>query len=119
MSFHREGYDPTDERHDEIVKKITSERREQELRDIKSLLSMNAGRRFIWRQLSIAGLFKNSFTGNNQTFFNCGMQEVGQRLLADVMEADPAAFAKMQVEEKERQDAEGIKFLKESKHVRE
>jgi len=118
MSLDREGYDPTDEKHDEIVSKITRDRRDQEIRDLKSVLSTNAGRRFIWRQLSIAGLFQNPFTGNNTTFFNCGKQEIAQRLLADVMEAEPSAFSKMQVEEKERQDAEDQKFLKESKDVR-
>ena len=42
--------------------------REQELLDVKNILSTPHGRRFIWRYLGLAGVFRLSFTGNSETF---------------------------------------------------
>lgn len=73
--------------------------RQKEIDDVRKILKTPEGRRFIWRQLSKCGLFRNSFTLNsNQTGFNEGQRNIGLDLLNDVNEADVAAFAQMQNE---------------------
>ena len=44
------------------------------------VLSNEVGRHFVWLVLSEAGMFKQPFTGNSQTDFNCGRQDVGLKL---------------------------------------
>lgn len=70
--------------------------RERELNDLKFLLSSEQGRRFVWRYLELCGVFKSSFTGSSETFFLEGQRNIGLKLLADVMEADPESYIKMQ-----------------------
>lgn len=76
--------------------------RHRDLDDVKALLAMKPGRRFIWRYLSESGLFRTSFSTNgSQTSFNEGMRNVGLTMLADISEANPDAFVLMQRESKE------------------
>lgn len=60
--------------------------RRSELSDIASILGTRAGRRFFWRLFTECGIFKTSFTGNNSTFFNEGMRNVGLKFFSDVNE---------------------------------
>lgn len=69
--------------------------RDQELADIKFLLSTDQGRRFIWRYLGICGVFKNSFTGSSETFFNEGKRLIGTTLLTEVVASDPDSYLRM------------------------
>lgn len=75
--------------------------RERELGDIRWILSSPQGRRFFWRYLGECGVFKTSFTGSSQTFFNEGQRNVGLMLLADLNEAQPDAYVTMMKEAKE------------------
>jgi hypothetical protein len=45
------------------------------------------GRHFFWMIIEEAGIFKNPFTGNSVTDFNCGRGDVGRKLLK-LMETD-------------------------------
>jgi hypothetical protein len=91
---------------DEGVVKVKAEKRknkrQQEVEDLRNLLSTQAGRSFMWRLLSYCGVYKTSFTGNSTTFFNEGKRQVGLHLLDEVFEADANAFSKMQTEAVER-----------------
>ena len=75
--------------------------RKTELDDVKSILSTEHGRRFFFRYLSICGVFKSSFTGSSETYFLEGRRDVGLRLLADINESNPKAYAAL-MEENER-----------------
>lgn len=74
--------------------------RERELNDVRMVLSTLQGRRFVWRYLSECGVFRTSFTGNSQTFFNEGERNIGLKILADVNEAAPEAYLTMMNESK-------------------
>lgn len=73
---------------EKVRKKGLDERlsRRTELGDMATILNQRCGRRFIWRLLSEAGIFKSSFTGNNSTFFNEGRRDIGLKFLADTQE---------------------------------
>lgn len=75
--------------------------RETELNDIRFVLSERSGRRFVWRYLEEAGIFRTSFTGNSETFFREGGRNLGLKLLADINEAQPDAYVQMVRESKE------------------
>jgi len=66
--------------------------------DLRKVLSSANGRRFVWRVISEAGIFKGSFTGNSGTFFNEGKRDMGLFILNDILKSHPDAFAQMQRE---------------------
>ncbi len=83
-------------------KKLNAEQKRirlREINDIRKVLKIPEGRRFIWRLWSVCGIFRNPFTANaNQSAFNAGRMSVGQEILADVNNADVSAFARLQNE---------------------
>lgn len=80
--------DPTDLRgqdadSDEAAAKAELQRK-QEIEDVRWLMSSPRGRRFVWRVLSKAGIYRTSFTGNSETFFREGARNLGLFLLAEI-----------------------------------
>lgn len=73
-------------------------RRRQE--DVLFVLSTTQGRRFYWELMKRCGIFETSMTGNNTTFFNEGMRNIGLMLLNDLNELAPQAYLKMMEESK-------------------
>ncbi len=78
--------------------------RENELDDVRHVLSTPNGRRFFWRYLSECGVFKTSFDGSSRTYFNEGERNVGLKLMADVNDADPEAYVTMLLESRGDKD---------------
>ena len=72
---------------------------EKLVRSVSKVIDTNAGRDVIWEILGITGLYNNSFTGNSTTFFNEGKRSVGWDILQMLNDADPAAYARMQLEQ--------------------
>ena len=81
--------------------------RERELNDLRLVMSSVEGRRFVWRLLEKAGVFRTSFTGNSTTFFNEGMRNMGLMVLGDVHEAAAEAYIVMMNESKEGEGSNG------------
>ena len=82
----------------ERAKKI---KRDQYIADMSFLLGDPRGRRVIWELLERGGVFRISFTGNSETFFNEGKRQIALSLLEDVMESRPDAYLQMSKEAKE------------------
>lgn len=74
--------------------------RDRELNDVRHVLGSIQGRRLIWRYLETCGVFRTSFTGSSQTFFNEGERNIGLKLLADINEASPESYLTMLKESK-------------------
>ncbi len=74
--------------------------RDQEVGDMKELMSHAWGRRVLWRILSWAGVFKLSFSEGQHslTDFKEGMRNIGLKLLDECTLADPNMFLRMQQE---------------------
>lgn len=89
-----------DEQHKKKIKRdeILKRDKDREIEDLKKLLSMPEGRRYIWRLMAHAGVFRTSFTGNSTTFFNEGKREIGLMVISEVMNASPSSFTQMQNE---------------------
>lgn len=75
--------------------------REKEIADVAELLKTPFGRRFIWRQLCLAGVYRSGFSTDHSLMARAeGRRELGLALLADVMDADPDAYSLMSKEQK-------------------
>lgn len=72
---------------------------------INQLYASREGREFLWWLLELTQAFgHNPYRGTDRdTAFMCGVQNVGQQLLAHMMTSNPAAFTNMLLE---RSDAE-------------
>lgn len=80
-------------------------RREREANELRWVLSTKQGRRFIWRQLSEAGVFQSSFNTNNAVMaFNEGRRNAGLQLLSEVMDTCPERYTEMLTEQKEAKE---------------
>jgi hypothetical protein len=66
--------------------------------DLRKVLNLPEGRRVLWRLLSEAGVFRSSFTGDNQTFFNEGKRSLGLLFMAEILAAQSESLTVMQRE---------------------
>lgn len=70
--------------------------RKQELDDLRHILSLPEGKRFILRYLyGVCGILKPVYTGNSETYFLDGKRAVGLTLLEEVKEVDTKSFVEM------------------------
>ena len=98
-------HDPTDIRGQEdasaeVARKVKLAT-QIEAADFKWIVSNKRGRRYIWRLLEKAGVFRSSFTGNSATFFNEGQRNLGLSVLAMIHEHTPDAYTLMLNEQRE------------------
>ena len=103
MSGH-ETYDPFDLKGQEEAR-INDHRKHQhsaliEAEDLKWIMENRRGRRFVWRLLSKAGIYRSSFTGNSTTFFQEGMRNIGLMIVHDIHEVCPDQYSVMVKEAK-------------------
>ena len=85
---------------EESEKKIKRER-DQELEDIKHILSTAHGVRFFRRFLEEGSVFSSTFTGNSQTFFLEGKRSFALKYFSDICEASPEKVAEIMIKAKE------------------
>lgn len=78
--------------------------RDEELNQMRKVLSLYEGRSVLWRILELAGIYRQSFTGNSETFFREGQRKVGLELLGEIEAAEPNAYSKMRDEYVERKE---------------
>jgi hypothetical protein len=101
-------YDPTDIAGNEQVRRERTKQQRTEHylvnEDMKWLMGSKRGRRITWRILERAGIFRSSFTGNNETFFKEGMRNVGLALMAQIHEACPESYTLMVKEQNEHRN---------------
>lgn len=65
-----------------------TDERAKELDDVRKVLELPQGRRYLWRLLTLAGVFRNPHSVDPaSTSFNCGLQALGQTVLSDITEA--------------------------------
>jgi hypothetical protein len=98
--------DPLDlrgqERRREDIENQRKLERDIEKADFAWLMSDKRGRRFMWRMLEFTGLYRSSFTGNNETFFKEGARNVGLRLISDIHEFAPESYTQMLDEQRKK-----------------
>jgi hypothetical protein len=90
------SYDPTDLQGQEKVAELSAQLRKNERDDeidaFKWLMNDARGRKFVWRLLDKAGVYRSSFTGNSETFFREGARNLGLMVIAEIHELCPEAY---------------------------
>lgn len=78
-------------------KKLTARLKDKDRLDyLKGVLASPQGRAWVWDMLSMCGVFHNPMRADAaDTAFACGEMNVGQKILADVVRADPGAYVTM------------------------
>ena len=77
--------------------------RQQELRDIQSVMKFRDGRRFMWRVLEKAGIYDSSFSVDPAILaFKEVQRNIGLMLISDIMKATPDKYQVMAKEAQER-----------------
>lgn len=99
MSEH-DPFSPKEAREDLERRKFIGQ--SQQAEDIQWLMSDARGRRLMWSWLEFCGVRRTAMTGNSQTFFNLGVQNVGLMLEANIMEHAPEAWLQMANEAREK-----------------
>ncbi len=74
-----------------------------ETRDLLTVLGTPEGRRVLWGILERCGVYKTSFTGNSETFFNEGKRSIGLELISKIGTASDDALFTMMKEAKDRE----------------
>jgi hypothetical protein len=78
---------------------IELDRAEQGDVDLVTVLSTVNGRRFYWGLLGECGIHSSVIGQHVEgTYYNAGRQDLGHKLLARVLEADPSLYLTMQQE---------------------
>lgn len=98
-------YDPLNPRkQSDSEKKETDQQRidrERNIEDLKYLMGQPQGRRFVWRLLERAGVFRNSFSLNGlEMAFKEGNRNLGTFLLTEIHEHCPGRYVEMMKEQK-------------------
>lgn len=77
-------------------------RRDNELNDLRLICETDHGRRFIWRLLEQAGVWRSTYTGEAlSAAFAEGKRNTGLMVFSDVMEACPDQYLAMAKEASE------------------
>ena len=71
------------------------DRAKREQSDLRWVLSDPRGRRFLWKLLGDAGIFRTSFTGNSETFFREGARNLGLQVFTAIHESAPGLYLEM------------------------
>lgn len=74
---------------------------EQLQEDLRSVVDTRAGRRVLWRYMSIAGIYRSSFADKSETTaFNEGRRIIGLTIMGDITNAKPDVLIQMMLEAK-------------------
>lgn len=93
-------YDASDEQQVHQRKRDVG-RRQRAHRDVlRTVMATTQGRAWLWDFLSDCDVFGNPFAAGapDVTSFNLGQQNVGKRLMSEMLRADPKAYVQMQTE---------------------
>jgi len=87
---------PAQEAADALEAEAARHKRIVEESDFKFIMGNKMGRRFMWRLLSITGIYRNPFQAERGgTDFRCGEQNIGQQLIAEIHNLCPERYIEM------------------------
>lgn len=92
------------------AKQYEKQQTERERTDLQNVLDSVSGRRFVWKQLSDAGVFRLSYVpgDSHSTAFNEGRRNQGLALLLAVQSLDPTLYHRMAKEAHDLEEAFAI-----------
>jgi hypothetical protein len=90
-------YDPTDPDAVASEERLAAVKQQRDLADLRAVLALAEGRRWIWRVLEQTAAFRASYDPDNpiRMSFAEGRRSTGLWLLAELQQAAPDAFPQM------------------------
>ena len=85
-------------------------RLQREMLDVQTIMRMETGRRFIWRLLSICGVYQSPVGETEAILRQIGKKDFGLELLGIAGDADDEMLFQMMRESKVRDEAERFKI---------
>ena len=86
------SYDPDEgKKHNEAIKEKKFEAGEE----LRQLLSLEVGRKHVFKTLENSFIFHTTFVKSSETFFNEGRREAALELFNAILDLDPLIFAQM------------------------
>ena len=75
-------------------------RKQRDVNDLRDILALPQGRRYIWKLWGLTGVFRASYVpkDSNLTAFKEGQRDIGLALLQDINDASPTALGQMRSE---------------------
>ena len=77
------------------------QQRDQELADIKAVLAIPGGRRFLWRLLKKCKVFETIWHPSALIHYNSGQQDIGHYVQGEIVDASEEAYLQMMQEAKQ------------------
>lgn len=96
--------DTGDEQKVKIKKTAHELRRDRELEETRKLLQTYGGRAFVWRLLSVCGVYNQAPGSSDDIARFEGKRDIGLHILNEVFTSDPNAYTIMRNEASERQE---------------
>lgn len=97
-----ETFNAADPRKVQERRRTEKRQQDQAREDLRELLALPAGRRFLWRLIKDeewCGFFRTSYDPSGQRFAaNEGRRGVGVQLVGEIMNVDPKAWVTLQQE---------------------
>lgn len=91
-----------DKAHRRRVNKFAKDDKQEIDNAVQTLLENYSGRKFLWHLLTISKIGQNPHTGEAlSTAFACGELNIGQQILAHIIEVSPSGYIQMQREQQE------------------
>lgn len=90
-------------RHDDRKER---DRRLLELRDLRAVLAMVEGRRFLMRLLEETKVFRDIYDQSARIHYNAGQQSIGHWAIDDIEAADDEALPRMMLEKRAQKKAD-------------
>jgi hypothetical protein len=79
--------------------RAVKDREEMDANDLRALLALPEGKRFLWRLLDSCKLYESPFNGNGSIQAqNIGRGDVGRQIVAWLAEVDPVAYPTLCIE---------------------
>ncbi len=81
------------------IERLQHDKRDEQLNDLKALLSMPEGRRVLWRVLEHCGIYASTYSAAHSTAsFLEGQRQVGTTLISWLGAVDPLAYPRLMAE---------------------
>jgi hypothetical protein len=85
----------------QVAEEKVQNRRERELNDLRSVLALPSGRRFLWRLMGHCKTFGSIWEQSARIHYNSGQQDIGHYVMAEITEAGEEFLFQMMKENKE------------------
>lgn len=90
-------YDASDPKAVNNARKKAGRKKASELEVVRTIMSTTQGRAWMYSLLESCFIFGNQFVAGmpDSTAYNCGMSNVGKRIMQDIMKSAPDLYLKM------------------------